>query len=115
MCSALLGRADRLRPYRTVKRRGNKERAFSLGLRHGGAPLLYSVGSECWQDIALQRLQTGSLIKGSKLRKHFHLCQPSLAQPSVEAGLITAQLVTPITRPAWGFQSGLQLGGEWQV
>src|SRR5262249_21354815 len=54
-------------------------------------------------------------IKGGELREHFRLCQPSLAQSPVEAGIITAQLVAPVTRPAWGFQPGLQLVWQWQV
>src|SRR5438128_8485095 len=101
-----LGRAEGLRPHGAVKWRGDKERLGGLGLRHCSTPLLHGVWSECRQDVALQRLQTGLLIEGGKLREHFYLSQPGLVKPPVETGIITAQLVAPITRPARRFQLG---------
>src|SRR5215831_20351932 len=104
--SRLLYRVEGLCPHSAVKWRGDKEGAFRLSLRHGSAPLLHGVGSECGQDVSLQGLQAGAAIEGGELREHFYLCQPSLSQPSVEAGIITAQGVAPITRPARGFYLG---------
>src|SRR5262245_9579171 len=98
-----LDRVEGLYPHGAVKWRGDEERPFGLGLRYGCAPLLNGVGSECRKNVSLERLQTGPLIESGELGEHFHLRQPGLAQPPIEAGIITAQLVASITRPARGF------------
>src|SRR4051812_24408151 len=106
----LLDRIEGLRPHSAVKWCGDKEGPFLFGLRHGGTPLLHGVWSERGQDVSLQRLQAGPAIEGGELGEHFYLRQPGLTQPPVEAGVITAQGVAPITRPARGFYPGFQLG-----
>src|SRR5207253_9681140 len=95
-----LRRAEGLHPHGAVKWRGDKEGPFSLGLRHGSAPLLHGVRSECRQDVCLQRLHTGPLIKGGELGDPLHLAPPGLPYPPAAASIITPQLAAPITRPA---------------
>src|SRR5215831_5536608 len=98
----------RLRPHGAVKGCGDKEGTGGLGLGHGAVPLLHSIGRQRRQDLSLQSLQTGPL-KGGKLGEHFDVGQPHLVKSCVEAGIITAQLVAPISCPTRSFHPGLQL------
>src|SRR5215813_9352088 len=92
----VLDSVEGFRPDGAVKGRGDKEGTGGLGMRHGAVPLLHSLWSQRWQDLSLQSLQTGPL-KGGKLGEHFDMGQPHLVKSCVEAGIITAQLVAPIS------------------